>query len=95
MSSPVEKDNENSLRKEATAQLEQLLRGRTTRQDVDAWVGNLEVKYGADFMDSLNTQDKALADLIDALGLVMTPDAKGDWLYSEVDWQQWLNEFHE
>lgn len=84
----------NNLRDEVEANAEALVRGQKTRAEIDAWVQGLENRYDIEILDKLKFYDQPLSDLIDALGLAITPGNDSTWLYDEIDFKRWLDEYY-
>lgn len=50
-------------------------------------------EYGEEFLDKLTERNPLLSELIEVIPLVVTPDEKGEWLYGEADFRDWLEEY--
>ncbi len=62
------------------------------RQAISDWAEGLELSGD---MELMRQQNSALADLIDALGMVLTPKNThtDEYLYGPRDFQAWLDEY--
>lgn len=87
-------DKLDSLRVEAEQTLSDLIEKKIGRRQTDEWVLNLESRYGSAMMSQLEIVDAPLSELIDAIGLVFTPDDQEGYLYSIEDFRHWLEEYH-